>query len=100
MIGLFYCSSGQTKQNFVRNTETETRATKKAEILAETEISADTLYRPKYSVSAEILCFDFAFLLQIFKPKFGPKNGISAKKPKAKNEESRNTETEKYFGRN
>ena len=33
--------SGQTKHNFGRNTETETSATKKA------EISADTLFRPK-----------------------------------------------------
>ena len=34
-------TSGQTKQNVGRNTETETSATKKA------EISADTLFRPK-----------------------------------------------------
>ena len=39
--------SGQTKQFFGRNTETETRPLEKAEISAETEISADTLFRPK-----------------------------------------------------
>ena len=39
--------SGQTKQFFGRNTETETGPSEKAEILAETEISADTLFWPK-----------------------------------------------------
>ena len=64
--------SGQTKQFFGRNTETETRPLEKAEIsaeteiLAETEISADTLFRPKQPLSAEILCFSQ------FRPTFGP----------------------------
>ena len=39
--------SGQTKQIFGRNTETETRPPRKAEISTETEISAESLFRQK-----------------------------------------------------
>ena len=58
--------SGQTKQNFGRNTETETRATKKAKISARYTFSGQNRqFRPKFCVSAKQL-YDFAFLLQIF----------------------------------
>ena len=40
-------SSGQTKHIFCRNTKTETMAPGKAEISAETQILAKSLFRPK-----------------------------------------------------
>ena len=76
-------ASGQTKQFFGRNTETETRPPGKAEISAETEILAETrfsaetvyfgrnsLFRPKCFVSARTI---YGFTLDLL-PKSGPKH--------------------------
>ena len=86
---LFLPSSGQTKQIFGRNTETETRLPGKAEISAETEILAETLFsaetvyfgrnslfRPKCFVSARTI---YGFTPD-FLPKSGPKHGFLAKR--------------------
>ena len=61
--------SGQTKQVFGRNTETETGPSEKAEILAETEISADTLFRPKQPLLADIYFFSVNILAKYLLPK-------------------------------
>ena len=72
--------SGQTKQIFSRNTDTEISTTNKAEILAETEILAEALF------SAEIGSFGrkclfrpkICIFLAYFWANFWPKHGILA----------------------
>ena len=87
--------SGQTKQFFGRNTETETGPSEKAEISAETETASfgrNTFFRGTFWPN--FCCQNSSFRL---------KEAVLAKKvfrPKVEKEESRNTETETYFGRN
>ena len=66
--------SGQTKQIFGRNTETETRLPGKAEISAETEILAKTVYFGRNSLF-RLKCFVSDRTIYGYTPDFLPKSG-------------------------
>ena len=83
------CPSGQPKQFFCRNTETETRPLQEAEILPDTNILADTLFRPEETVSALVFMTEMCYLSRLIWPKHRHwKTEIP--KPKPKQEPNRN----------
>ena len=73
-------NSGQTKQIFSRNTDTEISTTNKAEILAETEILAEALFSAEIGSFGQKCLFwpKICIFLAYFWANFCPKHGILA----------------------